>query len=116
MEDKEKQAFKKLLENIVQNREKYNCYAPDTFKDGKQRISVQGLSCFSCNHTVDDHPERYGVTLNEALVMRAYFHNNKPRKFVPELYKEFPGIFEGEQKGRYDFEEDLKQNNIPLLD
>ncbi len=126
-----KEAFQSILESIVKDesiRQKYDSHAQynqratgyDSEKN-KGDLTVFALMYLSNNHAFDNHPDEWGVSLDEAHNIRAYFQTNKPVEFLFELYSNFSDYFKGEYKKELEVRPEVirkvnKRNNIPLSD
>ncbi len=125
MDQREKQAFDHLLENIVRDDSLYQRYVPSGVsgmpdrKSGKKKLTVLGLQCVSSNHPIDDWPELWHVTKDEAHTIRAYFHNTPILTQIEELYAAHPNVFEGESRAHLESHRlDVARGGlrIPLFD
>lgn len=127
MDKLDKEAFQKLLTNIVKDKSVYKFHSVSTVRaftaDG-EKLTVMGLEAISSNHRIDDQPEEWGVTRIESLRVRAYFQTYASESLY-ELYKLFGNFFEGENKeyleNRYaphatTFWKSLKLKRIPTFE
>lgn len=95
MEPETKQAFEKIIKSIQKDWSLYSAYPRTTSRD-ENKFTTMGLCDLACNHLFDDFPGLFWITKHQGHVIREYFHMHL--FCINELYKEFPGVFEGETR------------------
>ncbi|MBI2124206.1 hypothetical protein HYT92_00270 [Candidatus Pacearchaeota archaeon] len=84
-----------VLKTFQQDRTLLNKYPGSV----NQRITAENIENLAANHLFDDCPKWFGISKLEGHKIRAYFQEGvRDYNFVFELYKNFPGIFEGERQ------------------
>ena len=89
MEENVKNAFDKVIKAIIDDKSLYDLYPRTNFKN--KELTVDGICDLACNHLLDDHPELFGLTKKEGLIVREYINNNK--NYSKEILEEFKEYF-----------------------
>lgn len=121
MEKKLKKLFERVIKKLKGKfREEYVKasfpYCRCKSRDGN-KFTVLGLCDLASNHLFDDLPYLFGISELEGHKIREYFQS--PREIeenIKEMYKEFPGVFEGESRRYIDWKNYKLSNDIPLFD
>lgn len=112
MNKEEKIAFEKILKKMQEIRKLQNL-------EDNTKFTVLNLEMLAQNHSFDNPiaSELFGITEHEGKLIRSYFNKYEQYQYVNDLYREFPGVFEGEFKKRFIYKENLKKldKNITLF-
>jgi len=113
MNIEEKTAFEKVI-NEIKGRRRLN----DLWKNIK--LTVFYLESLAQNHSFDNplSSKLFGITEHEGKLIRSYFNKYEDYQYINDLYREFPGVFEGEYKKKFIDTNSIKRldKNIPLFD
>ena len=106
-EEKQINAFQTLLSNIKENlnirqyyQDKSKLASYSMVTDYGSKITVLGLNRMADCHVFEDNFPKWGITLDQATIIRGFFINQTPEESFMFLYNNFQKYFEGESKQR----------------
>jgi hypothetical protein len=121
-----KQDIKELHEKVIpvlkNNKEIYDMPFGRLRIRDENRFTVLSLWELASNHLFDDGHHLFSITENEGWKIRHYFENPNSREYnysfeyqravedmIVDMYKTFPGVFEGESRDYLKVNRDLSR-------
>lgn len=111
IEKERKIAFKKMINAFLKDENLISEY----FANFNKSFNVQQLASLAGDHLFDDYPERFGISKHEGQIIREYFQGEKPYKYVKEIHKKFPRVFEKESNEFMKYLDSLKNGDSLYL-